>query len=119
MVVGLPPGSRHELGALAFATALRRRGMPVLYLGADVPVPSWLDLRAQVQPRLLVVAAVSAEDRTTANEVARALHAAGDPTPVAFGGRAASAAADVIDGSTVLPDSIVAAVDRAMGLLGA
>ena len=35
-LVGLPPGSRHELGALAFAVALRRRGVGVLYLGADV-----------------------------------------------------------------------------------
>jgi DNA-binding transcriptional MerR regulator/methylmalonyl-CoA mutase cobalamin-binding subunit len=118
-VVGLPPGSRHELGALAFATALRRRGIPVLYLGADVPVPSWLDLRAQVQPRLLVVAVVTAEDRTAASDVARALRAADDPTPVAFGGRAAGAPAEAIDGSTVLPDSIVAAADRAVGLLGA
>ena len=30
---GLPAGSQHELGALAFATAIRRRGMDVLYLG--------------------------------------------------------------------------------------
>ena len=63
VVVGLPPGSRHELGALAFATALRRRGVAVLYIGADVPVASWLDVRARLQPRLLVVAVVTADDR--------------------------------------------------------
>ena len=37
VVVGLPSGSQHDLGALAFATAIRRRGMDVLYLGANVP----------------------------------------------------------------------------------
>src|SRR5690606_3538033 len=32
VLVGLGPGSRHGLGALAFATAARRAGVPVLYL---------------------------------------------------------------------------------------
>jgi MerR family transcriptional regulator, light-induced transcriptional regulator len=34
VVVGLPSGSQHDLGALAFATAIRRRGLDILYLGA-------------------------------------------------------------------------------------
>ena len=42
VIVGLPPGGRHELGALAFAVAARRRGVNVLYLGADVPLTGWL-----------------------------------------------------------------------------
>ena len=37
VVVGLPPGGRHELGALAFAVAARRAGLAVTYLGADLP----------------------------------------------------------------------------------
>ena len=41
VVVGLPSGSLHELGSLAFATALKRRGLDVLYLGANVPSTSW------------------------------------------------------------------------------
>ena len=111
------PGSRHELGALAFATALRRRGVAVLYLGADVPVASWLDVRARLQPRLLVVAVVTSDDRPAAIEVATALRL-DDGTPVAFGGRAAAGAASEVTGSLVLPDSIVAAADRAVALLG-
>jgi len=118
VVVGLPPGSRHELGALAFATALRRRGVAVLYLGADVPVASWLDVRARLQPRLIVVAVVMADDRAAAVEVAAALGRDDDGTPVAFGGRAAAGAARDVAGSTVLPDSIVAAADRAVAVLG-
>jgi DNA-binding transcriptional MerR regulator len=118
IVVGLPPGSRHELGALAFATALRRRGAAVLYLGADVPVASWLDVRSRLQPRLLVVAVVTEDDRASAVDVAAALRRDNDGTPVALGGRAAAGAASEVAGSTVLPDSIVAAADRAMVLPG-
>ena len=117
VVVGLPPGSRHELGALAFATALRRRGVAVLYVGADVPVASWLDVRARLQPRLLVVGVVTADDRAAAVEVVAALRRDDDGTPVAFGGRAAAGAATEVTGSLVLPDSIVAAADRAVALL--
>jgi DNA-binding transcriptional MerR regulator len=117
VVVGLPPGSRHELGALAFATALRRRGIPVLYLGADVPVSSWLDVRPRVQPRLIVIAVVTPDDRSAASEVAAALGHASEATPVAFGGRAAAGAATAIEGSTVLPETIVGAADQAAALV--
>jgi len=117
VVVGLPPGSRHELGALAFATALRRRGVAVLYVSADVPVGSWLDVRARLKPRLIVVAVVTADDRPAAMDVAAALRRDDDPAPVAFGGRAAAGAASEAGGSLVLPDSIVAAADRAVALL--
>ena len=103
VVVGLPPGSRHELGALAFATALRRRGVAVLYVGADVPVASWLDVRARLQPRLLVVAVVTADDRPAAIDVATALRRDDDGTPVAFGGRAAAGAATEVAGSRSCP----------------
>ena len=104
--------------ALAFATALRRRGVSVLYVGADVPVASWLDVRARLQPRLIVVAVVTADDRPAAMEVATALRRDDHPAPVAFGGRAAAGAATEVAGSLVLPDSIVAAADRAVALLG-
>jgi DNA-binding transcriptional MerR regulator len=41
VIVGLPSGSYHEMGVLAFATVARRRGMEVMYLGADVPPAAW------------------------------------------------------------------------------
>jgi len=55
ILVGLAPGSRHELGALAFATAARRAGLAVTYLGADLPVDSWREAVAQRRPRAVVV----------------------------------------------------------------
>lgn len=41
VVVGLPPGCRHDLGLLCFATAARRAGIGTRYLGADVPLADW------------------------------------------------------------------------------
>ena len=35
VLVGLPAGSRHELGALAFAVTAKRRGLDVHYLGSQ------------------------------------------------------------------------------------
>jgi hypothetical protein len=45
VAVGLPRGARHELGVLAFAVLLRRTGLDVLYLGADLPPQSWVPPR--------------------------------------------------------------------------
>src|SRR5688500_3598883 len=42
LLTGLPPGCRHELGILAFATAARRQGLAVVYLGPDLPLRDWL-----------------------------------------------------------------------------
>jgi MerR family transcriptional regulator, light-induced transcriptional regulator len=42
LLIGLPPGSRHELGLLAFAVAARRAGFATVYVGADLPVDDWL-----------------------------------------------------------------------------
>ena len=42
VVVGLARGSHHELGVLAFATALRRVGLHVVYVGADLPPADWV-----------------------------------------------------------------------------
>ena len=50
VVVGLPPGGRHELGALAFAVAARRAGLPVTYLGADLPMDDWVTAAAGARP---------------------------------------------------------------------
>ncbi len=63
VVVGLPPGSRHELGALAFAVAVRRQGVGVLYLGPDVPVASWVHVIEQNRARVAIMSIVQDVDR--------------------------------------------------------
>jgi DNA-binding transcriptional MerR regulator/methylmalonyl-CoA mutase cobalamin-binding subunit len=73
VVVGLPSGSQHDLGALAFATAIRRRGLDVLYLGANVPVDSWEMAVRSRAARAAVLAVVTPNDRPQALAVAERL----------------------------------------------
>ena len=88
VVVGLPEGSHHELGAMAFATALRRRGVGVLYLGPDVPIDGWLDVIARTRARTAVVGVITRADRAPAAALIAAL-AASRLAIVATGGAAA------------------------------
>lgn len=92
IVIGLPPGSRHELGLLSFATAARRLGLPTTYLGADVPVDAW---KAAVSARpvacaVLAVANDAGVDALT--EAVCAVRAARPSTLVAVGGGAQDSA---------------------------
>jgi DNA-binding transcriptional MerR regulator/methylmalonyl-CoA mutase cobalamin-binding subunit len=87
VIVGLPPGSRHELGALAFAVAARRAGLPVLYLGPDLPIDDWAATAERAQPRAAVIGSVTAADRGAARRVAEALSDARPAIVIAFGGK--------------------------------
>ena len=95
VIVGLPPGSRHELGALAFAVAARRAGLPVAYMGPDLPVDDWI--AAATDASAAVVGVVTRRDRNPAMEVARRLRAAHPGLVIAFGGRAAESVAAAED----------------------
>lgn len=86
VLVGLPPGCRHELGALAFATAARRRGLAVVYLGADLPVASWERAVRAFPTRVAVIGVPTPEDRRAAAETAQALLGRGHDLVVAAGG---------------------------------
>jgi DNA-binding transcriptional MerR regulator/methylmalonyl-CoA mutase cobalamin-binding subunit len=106
VVVGLPPGSRHELGALAFAAALRRRGVGVLYLGADVTVDGWVDAMARTRAGAAVVGVVTQADQAAASDVVAALLAQEIPI-IALGGAAATATeADLTPSTLILPDRV-------------
>ena len=94
VVVGLPPGARHELGALAFAAALRRRGVGVLYLGPDVTVEGWVDVFARTRARAAVIGVVVPADREAAAAVVAALQRQAVPI-IAVGGAAARTGASV------------------------
>ncbi len=114
VVVGLPAGAKHELGALAFATAARRRGLDVLYLGADVPEASWQAAVRTRQARAAVLAVVTAADRPRAiTTVQRLLREQPDLVVAsggAFGGRLAA-------GVRTLAPTIAAATEELDELL--
>jgi len=109
VVVGLPSGSQHDLGALAFATAIRRRGLDVLYLGADVPVSSWDAAVRRRAARAAVMAVVTPEDRPAAVAVAERL-LTHDVVPMVCTGGAA--AANLAAGVRTLVPSIGAAAQE-------
>ncbi len=115
ILVGLPPGARHELGALAFATACRRAGLAVRYLGADLPAADWARAARDTDAAAAVIGVPTASDADAARAVGRALRRASPGLLVAFGGRGA---AD-IRRATVLPAAIteaVAAIRSASGM---
>jgi methanogenic corrinoid protein MtbC1 len=117
VVVGLPPGARHELGALAFAAAVRRRGVGVLYLGADVTVDGWLDAVTRTRARAAVVGVVTEDDRAAASEVIAALREHGVPL-IAIGGSAAALNGWSGQGVTLLPARVVEAAATAAEAVG-
>ena len=106
IVVGLPPGARHELGALAFAVAARRAGLWVAYVGADLPIPDWVTATAGADGA--VIGVVRPRDRRAALGVARGLRAARSDLVVAFGGDAAPDEPGVVHLPAPLPESVTA-----------
>lgn len=116
VLVGLPPGARHELGALAFSITARRSGLPVLYLGADLPVGDWVDAVVLTDARAAVVGVVVAADVEPTARVAAAIEAARPDVLVAFGGPAAGT---VPSGARrlVLPDGVMAEVESLLTAL--
>ncbi len=113
ILVGLPAGSRHELGALAFSVAARRAGLPALYLGADLPADDWVRAAARTDAAGAVIGVVTRADAEAAERVADALQAAPPDLLVAFGGRAAAGPRDgaAQRARLRLPEDLVAAVD--------
>src|SRR3954449_4605817 len=109
VVVGLPPGSQHDLGALAFATAIRRKGWDVLYLGSNVPVSSWEAAVRSRAAQAAVLAVVMPEDRPTAIAVAERLLTL-NPAPMVCAGGAAGD--QLADGVRTLASGVGAAVEQ-------
>ena len=122
ILVGLPPGSRHELGALAFAVAARRAGLPVLYLGPDLPVDDWVASAGRMDARAAVIGSVTPADQGPARSVAVALREARPELLIAFGGAHPPTVARNDGASTspvVLPTGVTEAVQALRQAVGA
>ena len=108
VLVGLPPDARHEVTALAFATAARRAGLPVIYLGADVPPDSWVEAVRVTGAQAVVLGVAIDQDVAAADRVVTALRQAAPELTIAVGGRQS---ASVRDADVVrLPDQLSAAI---------
>jgi MerR family transcriptional regulator, light-induced transcriptional regulator len=117
VLVGLPPGSRHELGGLAFAVAARRAGLPIVYLGPDLPVADWVATAERLSARAAVIGSVTPADRGPARSVADALVAQRPGILIAFGG--SFPPADDTRSFLRLPRGLSTAVAALAGALGA
>lgn len=86
VLVGLPRGTRHEIGALAFAVLLRRAGLDAVYLGADLPPESWVEAARWRSAAAVVLAVPTVQDVPAAREVVGALAPAVPDLAVYVGG---------------------------------
>jgi MerR family transcriptional regulator, light-induced transcriptional regulator len=118
VLVGMPPGARHELGAMMFAVAARRAGLPVLYLGADLPIDDWLTAAEATNARAAVVGAPTAGDSAAAARVAEAIRRIRPGTAVAIGGAGVIDEAGLADGTVRLPQDFDAAIGELVAALG-
>lgn len=93
-VIGLPPGARHDLGLMAFATALRRRGVRTTYLGADVPTTDWAAVAQAQSADCVVLAAPMEADAAAVAQTVASVRARRPHVTLAVGG----SAQDLVEG---------------------
>jgi DNA-binding transcriptional MerR regulator len=86
VVVGTPPGEKHEIGALCTAAILARDGFPVRYIGPDVPLPAVASFAEGADSRAAVLSATRQEALADLSDDALADLS----LPVLVGGRGAT-----------------------------
>jgi MerR family transcriptional regulator, light-induced transcriptional regulator len=104
-VLACAPGELHDLGLIAFALTLNRRGWRITYLGPDTPVESLVDTASRLEPDLVVVTATSKRRLTPLVEPLTALSR---KTRVAVAGSGAAAGVDGLQ--TLGEDPVTAAM---------
>jgi len=85
VLVGCPPDEWHTFTPLLLALLLRRRGLNVIYLGANVPIEQFTTTAQDVRANLVVL--VAQQLITAAKLQPTTLVLSTHEVPVAFGGR--------------------------------
>jgi DNA-binding transcriptional MerR regulator len=85
VILGCPPEEEHTFGLMLLAVLLRRRGIDVVYLGANVPTDQLASALKSVRPRLAVFLAEQLISAAELRGVGSYL--AGKRLPMAYGGR--------------------------------
>jgi methanogenic corrinoid protein MtbC1 len=117
VMVGCPSGEWHIFTALLLALLLRRRGLNIIYLGADVPANQFAETVTATRANLVILVAQSLITAASLQKTAALLKDL--RASVAFGGRIFSAQPTLsarIHGF-YLGDSIQAALDNAENFL--
>ena len=117
LLVGCPPEEWHAFTPLLLALLLRRRGLNVIYLGADIPADRFTDTIKNIKAHLVVLVAQQLVTAATLQQTARVL--SGQNISIAFGGRIFDVQAGLpasIPGYFLGPD-LLSALDQIEGLL--
>jgi len=85
VLVGCPPDEWHTFTPLLLSLLLRRRGLNVIYLGANVPAERLADTAKEAKADLVVLVAQQLISAATLQQTALVLSS--KKIPVAFGGR--------------------------------
>lgn len=86
-IVACVEGERHELGPRMVADLLTLDGWDGLFLGADVPMRSLLDMVRRVQPVLVAVSATTPAHRDALERTVQELRALSPTLKILVGGR--------------------------------
>ena len=85
ILIGCTPGEEHVFVPLLLTLLLRRRGLKVVYLGANVPIQRFNETLESVRPHLVILSAQQLQTANGLRETAAHLNASGGR--VAYGGR--------------------------------
>ena len=84
VIIACPPEEEHTFVPLMLALLLRRLGLDVIYLGADVPMASLVDTLTAAKPNLMILTAQQLHTAATMMEMAELLQSHG--VAMAYGG---------------------------------
>jgi len=95
VLVGCPPGEWHTFTPLLLSLLLRRRGLNVIYLGANVPAERFSETVEKVRANLIVLVAQTLVSAASLQHAALALTS--HKARVAFGGRIFNLRPGIVD----------------------
>ena len=85
ILTGCTPNEQHTFTLLLFSLLLRRRGLRVVYLGANVPIQRFNETLKSVNPHLLILSTQQLQTANGLRETAEQLRVS--KTPIAYAGR--------------------------------
>ena len=95
ILIGCAPGEWHTFTPLLIAFLLRRRGLNVIYLGANVPAERFAETASKLKTTLVILVAQTLFSAATLQHAALSLTSQGVRT--AFGGRIFNLRPNIID----------------------
>lgn len=112
VIVGCPPNEWHTFTPLLLALLLRRRGLNVVYLGANVPISQFTEAVRNAKGQLVVLVAQHLISAASLKHTSFVL--SGQKIPVAFGGRIFSLRPEISDtiSGIFLGNDLVSALDE-------